>query len=321
MQPRNIRFIDVIIHKTRLHCFFLAGTSAVYHGKLIGSVTTYYHNFRGTVYAAAAKSVVITDLNYDGGGPAAHFWAGSNSGLDPNGDQLLDEEMSTKVLKPYKNATVFLRLPRKITEYKSLGIYCELFGADFGNVQIPAGYELPKEQSLGKLSAKQHNTMAAEVILKDSATILLKGFEYSAACPGSAYFVAGRTANAQPDQLTRLIYDNGKTSKLGSYNKKDITAILPIGRHWNEFKWFSVYCVDAKQSYAEIAINQAVAEKLPLHDPKAIMPLPSIESTDNAGAPFAPFSALCVFTLISVTFASALAIRRCLESDNRIKTC
>ncbi|XP_065291786.1 protein Skeletor, isoforms B/C-like isoform X2 [Dermacentor albipictus] len=303
-----------LAHAFLVMCIIPKGTLAVYHGKLIGSITTYYHNFRGTVYAATAKSVVITDLNYDGGGPAAHFWAGSNVGLDNYGDQLLDEEMSTKVLKPYKNATVFLRLPRKITEYKSLGIYCELFG-------IPVDYELPKEQSLGTLTAKQHNTMAAEVILKDSATILLKGFEYSAACPGSAFFVAGLTASTQPDQLTRLINDNGKTSKLGRYDKKDVTARLPLGRHWNEFKWFSVYCVDAKQSYAEIAINQAVAEKLPLHDPKTVVPMPSTESTDNEGATFAPFSALWVFTLISVSLAAAFAIRRCLESDNRIKIC
>ncbi|KAH6925730.1 hypothetical protein HPB50_008992 [Hyalomma asiaticum] len=264
-------------------CIALPGAFAAYHGKLIGTIRTYYHELSGTVYAATARSVVITHLNYDGMGPAAHFWAGLKSELDYNGDQLLDEEQSTKVLKAYTNATVFLRLPRKVNEYRSLGVFCELFGADFGNVKIPEGYELPKEHSLGKLSSKQHNTKAAEVILKDSATMLLKGFEYDASCPGSAFLVSGPTANTKPDQLTYLIHENGKSDTLKSYDKKDVTVTLPVGHNWNEFRWFSVYCSDSKESYADIAIDQAAAEKLPLHDPKSVVPLESTEpeSTDN----------------------------------------
>lgn len=309
-------------HIFLLMCIAARGTLAAYHGKFVGKIVTYYHNLTGTMYAATNRSVVITHLHYDGMGPAAYFWASQRNDLDESGDQLLDENQSPKVLKPYHNATVLLILPRKVSEYKSLGVYCKLFGADFGNVKIPAGYELPKEQSLGPLPSKQHNTKAAEVVLKDSATILLKKFEYTGSCPGSAFLVAAPTAQTKPDRLTYLIHENGKSEKLKSYDKKDVLVRLPVGHHWNEFRWFSVYCSDSQQSYADITINQAVAEKLPLHDPKSVVILPSTdsESTDNAGAFFAPFPAALMLTLTVAGLASGFLIQRCLESGYTMKT-
>ncbi|KAH8027263.1 hypothetical protein HPB51_003770 [Rhipicephalus microplus] len=107
-----------------------SGTFAAYHGKFVGKIVTYYHNLTGTMYAATNRSVVITHLHYDGMGPAAYFWASQRNDLDESGDQLLDENQSPKVLKPYHNATVLLILPRKVSEYKSLGVYCKLFGHD-----------------------------------------------------------------------------------------------------------------------------------------------------------------------------------------------
>ncbi|KAL3220299.1 hypothetical protein MRX96_029981 [Rhipicephalus microplus] len=256
---------------------------SVYYGKSLGDIKTFAHGFTGTVYVANDTSIVISGLNYDGKGPAAHFWASHTTALDNKGDQLLDEYGSVKVLKSYKSAKVRLTLAKKITDYKSFGIYCKQFGADFGNVQIPAGYELPKEQSLGPLAAKQHNTKAAEVVLKDSETMLLKQFEFDATtCIGSAFFVAAPSANPRPDQLTHLAYDHGKTTKLGRYDKTDVTITLPHGKSWNDFQWFSVYCLDSKQSYADIAVDKALAKKLPL--PASAMAMHGPPANDpNAG--------------------------------------
>ncbi|KAL1473684.1 hypothetical protein MTO96_038516 [Rhipicephalus appendiculatus] len=203
---------------------------------------------------------------------AAYFWGGFNTDLDNNGEQLPDEHGSMNVLKAYQNAEVQLRLPKKITDYKSIGMYCKKFAADFGNVKIPAGYELPREQSLGRLNPRQHNTMASEVILRDSATMTLKQFDYMGNCPGSAYFVAATTPNPQPDQLVRLMYDDGKMGKLERYDRKDVTVMLPTGHHWNEYRWFSVYCMDTRQSYADLSIDPSITEKLPLYDPSSSGP-------------------------------------------------
>lgn len=280
------------------------GISAAYYGKSIGPVKTYAHSFSGDVYAASDRSIVIRNLNYDGQGPAAYFWGGFNSELDNNGEQLPDEHGTMNVLKGYQNAQVLLKLPKKITDYKSIGIYCKKFSADFGNVKIPAGYELPMEQSLGRLNSRQHNTMASEVILKDSATMMLRQFEYTGSCPGSAYFVAGPSANVQPDQLTRLMYDDGKMDKLERYDKKDVTVMLPTGHHWNEYRWFSVYCMDTKQSYADVGIDQALAEKLPLHDPSSSGP------HSASGSVYDPLSALSTFGMSLAVLLAAIAFQR-----------
>ncbi|KAL1477420.1 hypothetical protein MTO96_035753 [Rhipicephalus appendiculatus] len=161
------------------------GVLGVYYGKLIGQIETYAHSLSGTVYAANDKTIVITNLIYDGDGPAAFFWASTKKAvLDDDGEQLPDEHGTTNLLKAYHNAKVQLKLPRKITAYKAIGMYCKAFQADFGHVNIMPGFTLPTQQSLGKLNARQHNTMADEVILTDSATMMLRGFEYSASCPG-----------------------------------------------------------------------------------------------------------------------------------------
>ncbi|KAK8762016.1 hypothetical protein V5799_026715, partial [Amblyomma americanum] len=90
---------------------------------------------------------------------------------------------STKILKAYRKAQVHLRLPKKITEYRTFGIYCKKFQSEFGNVQIPADFVLPTEQSLGKLSSNHSGAMADEVVLRNSGIMLLKGFHYDAQCP------------------------------------------------------------------------------------------------------------------------------------------
>uniref|UniRef100_L7LYM2 DM13 domain-containing protein n=1 Tax=Rhipicephalus pulchellus TaxID=72859 RepID=L7LYM2_RHIPC len=280
------------------------GISAAYYGKSLGSVITKAHGFTGDVYAASENSIVIRNLNYDGNGPAAYFWGGFNPDLDNNGEALPDENGSMNVIKGYQNAEVLLRLPKKITDYKSIGIYCKKFAADFGNVKIPPGYELPREQSLGRLNPRQHNTMASEVILKDSATMQLRQFDYMGNCPGSAYFMAAATPNPQPDQLTRLMYDNGKMDKLERYDKKDVMVMLPTGHHWNEYRWFSVYCMDTKQSYADINIDQSVAEKLPLYDPS------SSGHHSASRSVYDPLSVLSTFGMSLAVLLAAIAFQR-----------
>ncbi|XP_077524132.1 protein Skeletor, isoforms B/C-like [Amblyomma americanum] len=286
-----------------LVCITPKGSAGAYYGKFIGPIKSYAHNFSGNVYAATESSVVVTDLNYDGGGPEAYFKAGRNPELDYNGDRLPDENGSFNVVKPYRKATVHIRLPQKITAYRCVGMFCEKFAADFGNVKIPSDFVLPKEQSLGKLSAKHRSTMATEVVLRDSAIMLLKGFQHDAHCP-SASFVAAPTVQPKKEDLTHLIYDGFKRGKLGSLEKTDVTIQLPKGHHWNEFKWFSVYCYDSMESYADITIDKTVAESLPLHDPKSLV-APCVR---NSGADIGPLSVLTVPCMAALV--AAFAVRR-----------
>uniref|UniRef100_A0A023FMI3 Putative knickkopf n=1 Tax=Amblyomma cajennense TaxID=34607 RepID=A0A023FMI3_AMBCJ len=280
------------------------GIAGAYYGKLIGSVKTNAHSFSGKVYAATENSVIITDLNYDGAGPEAFFWVGTGQEPDSKGHQIPDENGSMRVLKAYKNARVLLTLPKKITDYQYLGIYCRKFAANFGHVTIPSGFELPKEQSLGRLETKAHGAEAAEVVLKDSATIELKQFNYDGQGP-AAFFVVSPTVNARPQEQTKLLDENGKDTKLGRYDRKDITLRLPDGHHWNEYRWFSVFCTQAESSFADITIDTAVAEKLPVHNPSSVAPA-------SAGAvPGVPSTLALLACLVAALSGGVIRARTC----------
>ncbi|XP_054928715.1 protein Skeletor, isoforms B/C-like [Dermacentor andersoni] len=310
------------------------GVVAAYYGVPIGPVTMIAHGFTGKMFAATEKSIYITEMNYDGQGPSAFFWGGFAPTLSKNGDQLPDEHGSNAVLKAYANANVYLKLPKKITDYKAIGILCTSADADFGNVRIPDNFVLPKEQSLGQLAAKKPNTMATEVILKDSATMLIKGLDYDGSCAGSAFFVAAADANTPAANMTKLAYDNGKTTKLERYTKADVTVTLPADHHWDEFGWFSVYCMDTKESHADIAIAKPVAQSLPVFMAPSKDPPPQSNPAGDSNKPkdnpagdsnkpkddAGTLSALSVVTLSIGALLTALAVRRCFEGGQRAKT-
>ncbi|KAH7942468.1 hypothetical protein HPB49_024508 [Dermacentor silvarum] len=171
------------------------GVAAAYYGVTIGPIKMLAHGFTGNVFAASEKSIYITDMNYDGKGPAA-------------------------------------------------------------------------------------------------------------------FFVAAPDATTPPDKMTKLEYDSGKTTKLDRYTKKDVTVTLPADHHWNEFGWFSVYCMDTKESHADIAITKTLAESLPVHiaapPPKPADAPKDPTSKDDAGT----LSALSVLTLSVGALVTALAVRR-----------
>ncbi|KAL3169466.1 hypothetical protein MRX96_045519 [Rhipicephalus microplus] len=148
--------------------------------------------------------------------------------LTDSGDLIPDEHGKTEKLKKYTGETVHLTLTKKVTEYKSFGIYCTVAKVDFGHVVLPPNFMLPKEQSLGKLSPMLGKTSADDVTLKDSATMLLKQFQYDAGCAGSAFFMAAPNKYAEVAQMTKLLY-NGNTDKLPRIAKTDVTLSLPTG--------------------------------------------------------------------------------------------
>ncbi|XP_070377403.1 protein Skeletor, isoforms B/C-like isoform X1 [Dermacentor albipictus] len=295
------------------------GVASAYYGIKIGAITTYNHGVTGNVSAAAEDAIIITGLNYDGRGPDAYFWAGNKGELEEeSGDQLPDEAGSSKVLGSYKDSTVYLKLPKKITEYKSFGIFCKKFKADFGNVKLPVGFQLPKEQSIGKLITKQPSTTATDVILKDSATVLLKDFEYDGSCTDSAFFVAAPTSQAKPEELTHLIYGNGKTTALERHDKVDVNVTLPEGHHWNEFEWFAVYCVSKKESFADITVNKGLAESVPVHNPKT---LNKVTGSPGVASLLGPLSALSLFTWSVAAMVAAIVVRQCLDGYDPVESC
>ncbi|XP_077547634.1 protein Skeletor, isoforms B/C-like [Haemaphysalis longicornis] len=173
---------------------------------------------------------------------------------------------SSEVLKAYNNANIVITLPKKITDYDYIGIYCVQFNHNFGEVFLPPGFELPAEQKLGGLVGTQNGVKASEVTLKDSITIELKEFYYDGKGT-DVHFTVGPTKDARKDQLTKLLDEQGRDTNLGAYSGKTVTMTLPKGHYWNDYQWFAVYSFQSSASFGGLEITKAKSESLPVHAP------------------------------------------------------
>ncbi|KAL1416554.1 hypothetical protein MTO96_044469 [Rhipicephalus appendiculatus] len=67
------------------------GVLAEYYGKFVGYFKTLEHNVSGSVYAASWNVFYLVNFTYDGRGPEAFFWVGTNATPDIHGEPLPDE--------------------------------------------------------------------------------------------------------------------------------------------------------------------------------------------------------------------------------------
>ena len=72
--------------------------AAVYSEKVkIGDISTLHHAVSGEVFAVDEKTLIVKNFNYDGGGPDAFFWVGTE------GTPLKNNEEATAILAhPFK---------------------------------------------------------------------------------------------------------------------------------------------------------------------------------------------------------------------------
>lgn len=286
-----------------LAAVFPQGTLGAYYGVKIGPIDTKEHDFKGMVYVASEKQLFIVNMTYDGQGPAAQFWAGSGQyPQKTGGEKIKDEDGSEDVLQKYEPSDVLLTLPKNVKDYEYFGILCTEANANFGHVEIPqSNFEFPAEQRMTKL------TNTGDMTLKDSATIEIKSFTYTAGA-GDLFFAAGKKRNAAKDTLMKLKDESGKDAKVGSYNQKDIKLNLPDGHHWNEFEWFVLYNFSGfGGSVAEVDIPLPTAEKLPVHNPKSNVKKPNSKNEGPHGV--AP-SWLVLLAAIACLAASTFVWRR-----------
>ncbi|KAJ8041500.1 HHIP-like protein 2 [Holothuria leucospilota] len=104
----------------------------------LGFVPRVHNVHADNVIIENSKQFTFVNLDYDGSGPEAYFWTGkgtpSVSGrrvADPNGN-------IERRLPSYRGATLTITLPEDLTVFDVdyIGIWCELFFQDFGNVPV-----------------------------------------------------------------------------------------------------------------------------------------------------------------------------------------
>ena len=71
----------------------------------------------GPINIIDAQTFLVTDLHYDGQGPAAHWWASRGNVQNAQGSKIPDENSSLKPLRRYGGETVVITLPENKTIY------------------------------------------------------------------------------------------------------------------------------------------------------------------------------------------------------------
>ena len=116
----------------------------------VGEFNNRAHGIGGTVYAVDKKTLLIKGFTYDGAGPDAFFWAGtqgSPSGIGTilpypfKGKFYEYEDQSAPILNGRFSGDkdIKLTLPDtlKATDIKWLSIWCRAFSVNFGDLIFP----------------------------------------------------------------------------------------------------------------------------------------------------------------------------------------
>ena len=122
----------------------------------VGEFRTYSHQVAGTVYARNERTLVVKEFTYDGKGPDAFFWVGTQ-GTKPsllgtilphpfNGKFYEYEDQSAPILSGrFKGDTdIVLTLPDsiKVTDIKWMSVWCRRFSVPFGDFTFPVHLSL-----------------------------------------------------------------------------------------------------------------------------------------------------------------------------------
>jgi len=134
-------------------------TAALAENIKIGDLSSLQHGVSGEVYAAEDNTIVLENFKYDGAGPDAFFWVGTDGSpksnnedkthiLDPSGVVFAYRDNSAPKLGRYDGEKITLKMPAnmKVGDFKWISVWCRRFSIDFGNLIFPTNIELPKSE-------------------------------------------------------------------------------------------------------------------------------------------------------------------------------
>merc|ERR1711997_511782 len=126
----------------------------------VGEFNNRAHGIGGTVYAVDEKTLLIKGFTYDGAGPDAFFWAGTQgypSGVGTilpypfEGKFFEYEDQSAPILSGRfsgdKEITLTLPDTLKATDIKWLSVWCRAFSVNFGDLTFPDDLSLHGDAS------------------------------------------------------------------------------------------------------------------------------------------------------------------------------
>ena len=111
----------------------------------IGALSTLFHQVSGTVYAINNRTFEITNMTYDGEGPATYFVAGKGTVSSNNFRLRVLPACSGNILPKYNGDTVRLEIPagKTLADVDFISVWCESFTVSFGDVLV-----IPEKKAL-----------------------------------------------------------------------------------------------------------------------------------------------------------------------------
>jgi hypothetical protein len=114
----------------------------------LGRLSARHHGVSGSVYALGKRRLQVTDFHYDGAGPDAFFWAGTESRYPSDEGVLLPypfdgtfrhyTDQDASVLEQHEGTDITLTLPPEIevADLKWISVWCRRFSVNFGDLVI-----------------------------------------------------------------------------------------------------------------------------------------------------------------------------------------
>jgi hypothetical protein len=152
-------------------------STALGEGVKVGDFRNHAHGIGGSVYLIDAKTLLIKGFTYDGAGPDAFFWAGtqgSPSGVGTilpypfEGKFFAYEDQSAPILTGQfsgdKDITLTLPDTLQATDIKWLSVWCRAFSVNFGDLIFPDGLALPDKHPQPPTTSKPTTELPPPVL-------------------------------------------------------------------------------------------------------------------------------------------------------------
>ncbi|XP_076331217.1 cytochrome and DOMON domain-containing protein knickkopf isoform X2 [Tachypleus tridentatus] len=182
------------------------------------------------------------------------FWAGSTVRPSNVGLIVPNEEGKTNKLQRYVNEDITIQLPdkKKITSIKWLAVWDIREHANYADIYIPEGFEPPSPQRISELSRDGHGVRSDAVYIMDSKTIKIPNLYYDGNSSDTYFWVGvGPQPNPNGDKIPD---EKGYLNTLGHYTGETVVLELPGELTVFNIDWFSIWNLEAKESYGSLLI-------------------------------------------------------------------
>ncbi|XP_030841370.1 protein Skeletor, isoforms B/C [Strongylocentrotus purpuratus] len=269
----------VVLLAFLLHLASHADAQPAYHGKLVGSLSSYAHSVQGTVYAEDDRTLRIIGFSYDGTAPDAFLYGGETGSPSGDGFIIPKEDGTEEKLGSYSNVDITVTLPssKTVSNLAWISVWCRQFGVDFGHVSFPSAFVPPSPYDLGALgfSPRVHGTSATAVVVLDPKKIRFENLNYDGLGP-DAYFWVGPGDTPNNDGDYKIPDETGSLQIIKSYSGVNVTVTLLDNITVADIGHIGLWCVLFTEDFGHVDIPGLNVLNIPP------LPLPTLTTTTSS---------------------------------------